>query len=103
MKEVSKLHKKAMELADKGFHAKHVGKTEEAAQFLRTAFYLERQAAEIMALQIEVEPTRSVLLRSAASLALECNELDEAERLVAMALSGNPPEEILDELRALLE
>jgi hypothetical protein len=39
----------------------------------------------------------------AASLALECGALREAERLIAVALSGNPPEEIAEELRDLLE
>ena len=46
---------------------------------------------------------RSVLHRSAASLALECGALREAERLIAAALSGDPPDEIAEELRDLLE
>ena len=49
----------------------------------------------------ESEPTRSVLHRSAASLAFRCGEYREAERLIARALLGNPPEEIADELRRL--
>ena len=52
---------------------------------------------------MEFEPTRSVLHRSAASLALECDETREAERLIGRALSGNPPDEIAEELRDLLE
>ena len=53
--------------------------------------------------RLEFEPTRSVLHRSAASLALECDEIREAERLIGRALSGNPPDEIAEELRDLLE
>lgn len=49
------------------------------------------------------EPTRSVFYRSAASLALQCEEFRETERLIATALSGNPPNEIAEELRDLLE
>ena len=41
--------------------------------------------------------------RSAASLALQCQQFREAERLIATALSGNPPVEIAEELRELLE
>jgi hypothetical protein len=43
------------------------------------------------------------LHRSAAALALECGVLREAERLIAAALSGDPPNEIAEELRDLLE
>jgi hypothetical protein len=41
-------------------------------------------------------------LRIAAVLAIECNELRDAERLIGRALSGNPPDDIADELRDLL-
>jgi hypothetical protein len=49
-----------------------------------------------------LEPTHSVLHRSAAVLALECSELREAERLIGRALAGNPPVDIANELRDLL-
>ena len=49
-----------------------------------------------------VEPTQPVPFRSAATLALDCGELCEAERLLAAALSGDPPAEIADELRDVL-
>jgi hypothetical protein len=58
----------------------------------------DQQAAE----QSQTEPTRSVLHRSAATLALDCGEYREAERLVATALAGNPPEPIANELRDVL-
>src|SRR5262249_12481203 len=67
------------------------------------AFECERRAAEKAALDSVGEPTRSVLCRSAATLALDCGELREAERLIAVALSGDPPFEIAEELRDLLE
>jgi hypothetical protein len=34
---------------------------------------------------------------------MQCGEYREAERLIAMALSGEPPYEIADELRHLLQ
>ena len=49
------------------------------------------------------EPSVSVLLRSAASLAMSCKKLRESEKLIALALSGEPPLEIVEELRNLLE
>jgi hypothetical protein len=48
---------------------------------------------------LDYEPTRSVLFRSAATLALRCGELREAEKLASIGLSGHPPDEIADELR----
>jgi hypothetical protein len=41
-------------------------------------------------------------LIGASSLAVECCQLREAERLIGRALSGNPPPDIADELRDLL-
>jgi hypothetical protein len=35
-------------------------------------------------------------------LAIACAELREAERLIGRALSGNPPDDIANELRDLL-
>ena len=57
----------------------------------------------MVAPDLGAEPSRSVLHRSAASLAEQCGEFREAERLIAVALSGNPPEEIAEELRDLLQ
>jgi hypothetical protein len=52
--------------------------------------------------QLDFEPTRSVLHRSAVSLAVDCCQLRETERLIGRVLSGNPPPDIADELRDLL-
>jgi hypothetical protein len=46
-------------------------------------------------------PNPLVLSSTAASLAIECGELQVAERLIATALSGNPPLEIAEELKDL--
>lgn len=70
-------------------------------QYLEDALALESEAAR--ACDLDFEPTRSILYRSAASLALKCEKLQEAEKLIAGGLLGNPPDEIADELRDLLE
>jgi hypothetical protein len=51
----------------------------------------------------DLEPTRSILHRSAANLAFQCGKLRDAEKLIAVGLSGSPPDEIADELRDLYE
>lgn len=87
--------------AEAAFVAKLRGDLEQASKLTRQAFENERAAAELIANQLDAEPTRSVLHRSAATLAVNCGELQAAERLIATALSGNPPTEIAEELKDL--
>jgi len=101
MNDVSKLHSTAMEIAERAFAAVRSGDLANADALLREAFENERKAALALLPTPEIEPTRSVLLRSAASLAIHCREYREAERLISYALSGDPPAEIADELRDL--
>ena len=103
MPDITQLHRAAMELADEAAANRRRGHNAQALGLTRNAFELERAAAQQIENELEFEPTRSVLLRSAASLALECDETREAERLIGRALSGNPPDEIAEELRDLLE
>jgi hypothetical protein len=101
MSQIQMLHKQAMDLAEAAAVAQLRGAIEQAAQLTRQAFEQENQAANLVASVLDAEPTRSVLHRSAASLAIECGELRAAERLIATALSGNPPPEIAEELKDL--
>mgnify|MGYP001803425442 CR=1 FL=1 len=102
MQDVETLHREAMELVDQTVLARHSGDRTEALELLKAAFDKERAAADLVAAQFELEPTRSILHRSAAALAIECNELRHAYRLIGRALAGNPPADIADELRDLL-
>ena len=101
MTQVNVLHKEAMDLAELSQVAKLRGEIEQSNHLLRQAFAQELSAAALIANHWEAEPTRSVLHRSAASLAIECGEFDIANRLIATALSGNPPAEIAEELQDL--
>ncbi len=88
-----------MEIADEAFMAKRLGDIERAKNLFLQAFELEFNIAQ----QATTEPSRSVLFRSAATLALHAEQYREAERVAAMGLSGNPPPEIANELRDILE
>jgi hypothetical protein len=101
--EINALHNKAMDLAGRAFHADIHGDYPTAESLFKDAFDLERRAALLVVDQPNAEPTRSVLLRSAATLAVDCHEFREAERLIALALAGHPPSEVGEELRDLLE
>lgn len=102
MQIVEALHREAMELVDQAVLARQRGEVERVAELARAAFEKERAAADAVADQLELEPTRAVLHRSAAALAVECGELRDAEKLIGRALAGNPPEDIANELRDLL-
>ena len=95
-------HLRAMEWVDKAQEAKRRGDGDAVSRNFTEAFRLEKQAAEAMLPYLDVEPTRSILLRSAAALALECQRSEEAERLACLGLSGKPPVEIRAELRDVL-
>jgi hypothetical protein len=101
MSQIQVLHQQAMDLAEAAAVARLRNAPEQAVQLTRQAFEQEFQAAALIASKLDAEPTRSVLHRSAASLAIECGELRTAERLIAIALSGNPPLEIAEELKDL--
>ncbi|BAY94678.1 MULTISPECIES: hypothetical protein [unclassified Tolypothrix] len=101
MSQIQELHQQAMDLAEAAFTVKLRGDLAQAIQLSRQALDKESQAAALIANQLDAEPTRSVLHRSAATLAIDCGEFRAAERLIAIALSGNPPQEIAEELKDL--
>jgi hypothetical protein len=103
MTDLMDIHRKAMRLVDQAEHLRREGDAEGSRAQLLEALKHESRAAALSAPDMALEPTRSVLHRSAAALALRCCEFREAERLIATALAGNPPERIAEELRDLLE
>jgi hypothetical protein len=102
MSRIKDLHHEAMRLVDQASGLRRRGEEPGASARLRQALEHERRAAEVAAPDLALEPTRSVLHRSAAALACQCGEYREAERLITTALSGTPPETVTDELRDLL-
>ena len=101
MSEINRLHDTAMDFAAFAFRERARGNAEKASEFFEQA--LEYEVAAIDALDEYVEPTYSVLHRSAATLALDCKQYRNAEQLAAKALAQEPPGEIAEELRDVLE
>ena len=67
----------------------------------RRALEFEASAADSVSNRLELEPTRSVLHRGAASLALRVGEVEIAKRYIDVALQGHPPSEIRQELNEI--
>ena len=104
MSAMNDFHHEAMDLAYFALRARRRGNEEEAVPMFRDALKYERLALdELYKLGEAIEPTYSVLHRSAATLALDCGEWRLAEKLAAKALLESPPEVIADELRDVWE
>jgi len=98
MSHLNDLHDQAMMVADDAFLVQRRGETARAVALFQSALDLETQAAELVREDLTAEPTRSVLYRSAASLAMNGSNFEKAEQLIEIALAGNPPNEIEAEL-----
>jgi hypothetical protein len=92
-----------MRHADLAHEARRLGDLAQARAHFERAYSLERDAAEELAGRTDAEPSRSILYRSAATLALQCGHEADAERLVCSGLAGTPPSDVAEELRDLFE
>lgn len=96
------LHNQAMDLAQMAQIATRQGDTEKADSLFRQSFEKEREVALMAFNDNYPQPGLSVLLQSAAHLAVTCKQQREAEKLIGLALSGDAPSEIRQDLRQLL-
>lgn len=103
MNDLNQFHNDAMELAEEAFFAEKENNIENALALFKRAYQFELKAARLLHNNFENEPTRSVLFRSAANLALRAGLLREAEQTASMGLIGEPPETIAEELRNIFE
>ena len=95
------VHRQAMDFAGRGLIARQRGNPDEAIACFQQALDYELKA--LAELTEPIEPTHSVLHRSAATLAMDCGDDRLAEKLAAKALAEEPPWEIAEELRDVLE
>ena len=100
-RQINALHNQAMEHCDLALLAQQRGDVQESLSQFREAAGYEIESARLV--PDTIEPTRSVLHRSAASLCMDYGNIPEAERLIAAAKLGNPPPEILSELNDIQE
>lgn len=97
------LHSEAMDLAEKAMIDRAQGRMDAAKKHLSEALRKEEKAARLAVQNGVPEPTRTILLKSAAHLAVDAGEIRLAERLIGTALAGDPPEELAEELRSAFE
>ena len=100
MSALDKFHNKAMEVAFFADQERRRGNEKQAAELFEQALDLELKALD--EITEPVEPTYSIMHRSAGWLALDCNKPRLAEQLACKALAGDPHPKIAEELRDLL-
>jgi hypothetical protein len=103
MSRVGDLHREAEAQIDRALVAQRAGRVEEAVQLFRAALVLERDAAVAVPVAPEYDLTRAVLYRSAATLALDCNETREAERLARLGLEATSSGVLAGELHTIID
>jgi hypothetical protein len=103
MKDANELHNESMDRAELALLARMRGEHETADGLFAESLRLEMEAIEVVDQLPYSEPNYSILHRSAATLALDCNDPRTAERLISKALAHDPPARMADELRDLFE
>lgn len=103
MNTVNEFHSKSMDCAELAIIARMQKNNDESIRLFHESLDFELKAIAAIESESVVEPTYSILHRSAATLALDCNDVRLAEKLISKALSLDPPAEISEELRDLLE
>ena len=101
MSAMNDFHHQAIDYAARGFMEQMYGNSESAAGCFEQA--LKFELAAIAELTEPIEPTHSVLHRSAGWMAFHSGRFRKAEQLAAYALAHEPPPEIANELRDLLQ
>ena len=101
MSSVRQLHDRAMDFVDRGLRERARGNTERAIGQFRQA--LENEMAAIDNLSTQSGLGWSILVRSAATMALDCEDFRMAEKLASKGLAGDPHPEIVNELRDVWE
>lgn len=104
MKSVKDLHKKAMEFADSAEIGKLKGMS---VMTIKDNFYkaylLEKEAALKMPANQKKPIPRPYLIRSAAALAFKSEAYLEAEKMIALGLSENPPSDVSQQLEEIAD
>jgi hypothetical protein len=95
------LHLKAMEVMDRALTDER--DIQRTLDLLREALHLEIAAADSLNAEYASEPTRSLLFRGAASIALRVQDIARAKRYAEVGLAGKAPAEIREELSDVYE
>lgn len=97
------LHQQAMELSFKAKQAFELGDHERAFHIYTQAAELESEVAEFYFDKPDIEPTRSILIRSAAFLNLKAGQIERSQHFIFFGLLYCNEEQIKSQLNDALE
>jgi hypothetical protein len=97
------IHQQAMDLSFKAKQSLEDNKYGVAFELFKEAAELESQVAEFYFDKPELEPTRSIIIRSAAFLNLKAGYIDNAQRFIFFGLLNIVDEQIRNQLNDALE
>lgn len=97
------IHQEAMDYSFKARQALDQGFYTEAFDLYSKAANLENQVAEFYFDKPELEPTRSVIIRSAAFLNIKAGMIENAKKYIFFGLLNSKDEQIINQLNNALE
>ena len=103
MSEIRQIHDRAMDLFELALLAARAGDAEKSRRLFNEALEKEAAAADSVGDAYDLEPTRSILYRSAASIALRIGNVQKAKQYVEAGLAGRAPEDVRAEMITLRE
>jgi hypothetical protein len=101
MSDTRELHDSAMDLFELALLTARTGDLAQSRILFNQALEKETAAADSVAADYDLEPTRSILHRSAASIALRIGAVQRARQYIDAGLMGRPPEEVRQEMETL--
>lgn len=103
MDNILNIHNEAMDLASFGDKELKMGNVDKAKSLYAEAYEKEHRVLDKLDDSNSSLIGRTIILRSAATLALQCGLKRDAERLIAKGLSEDIPGSLTTELRNLLK
>ena len=103
MNSINQLHTEAMNIAENAFLAQQRGDKMTFVQLSKEAFLLEKAAAMLLQNQLDAEPSRSILFKSAAFLAFDAQEYQACRDMITYTLLGKPDNIIKAEMNQLFD
>jgi hypothetical protein len=103
LENVTAIHKRAMALAQEAHMSRIFNDEPKALMLNRQSLVLEKEAANAMSERSDNEPIRSILFRSAASMAMLCHFYQEAYQLIEQGLTIHTTPDMVQEFQELKE
>lgn len=103
MNDIRETHDMAMDLYELALLAARAGDAEKSLRLFNEALDRETAAADSVSDSYDLEPTRAILHRSAATIALRIGNTQKAKKYVEAGLAGSAPQDVRAEMIALRE